>query len=76
MKRKPRAKPKSKPALVRSDELCKHLVTMAAFNLYGNPKAQALIYKAVRQLQLLDIEAVKAGILPANDGQSKDDVNG
>lgn len=59
-------RPKSVPALVRSDELCKRLVAMAAFSLYDNPRAQTLIYKAVRQLQLLDREAVKAGILPAD----------
>jgi len=57
-------RPKRKPALIRSDELCKRLVAMAAFSLYGNPHAQKLVYNAVRQLQLLDAAAVKAGILP------------
>lgn len=63
MKRRKPARPKSVPTLVRSDDLCKRLVAMAAFSLDGNPQAQALVYKAVRQLQLLDAEAVKAGIL-------------
>lgn len=68
-KQKKPARPASKPTLVRSDELCKRLVAMAAFSLHDNPQAQQLIYKAVRQLQLLDAEAVKAGVLPAADGQ-------
>ncbi len=68
--RKKLVKPKSRPALTRSDDLCKQLVAMAAFNLQGNDHAQQVIYKAVRQLQLLDAAAVKAGILPAGNGQS------
>lgn len=56
------AKPKSVPRLVRSDELCKRLVAIAAFHI-DDPKAQATVYRAVRQLQLLDAAAVKAGIL-------------
>jgi hypothetical protein len=71
MKSKKPQKPKSKPALLRSDDLCKRLVTMAALQLYGNERAQKLIYEAVRKLQLLDAEAVKAGILPAAHGQSE-----
>lgn len=68
-KQKKPPRPASEPTLVRSNDLCKQLVTMAAFSLHDNPRAQKLIYKAVRQLQLLDAEAVKAGVLPAADGQ-------
>ncbi len=71
-KQKKPKRPASKPMLMLSDELCKQLVAMAAFSLHDNPKAQQLIYKAVRQLQLLDAEAMKAGILPAGNGQSED----
>ena len=61
-KRKPeRPKPKP-PALKRSDDLCRALVRIAAFNLHDSPEAQMAIYKAVRQLQLLDAAAEAAGI--------------
>lgn len=48
--------------VVRSDELCKRLVAIAAFNLYDEPEAQKVIYSAVRTLQRLDAEAAKIGI--------------
>lgn len=47
----PKRKP-SPPKLVNTTELCKELVAMAAF--VTNPHVKAKIYKAVRQLQLLD----------------------
>lgn len=59
------SKPKSLPALTRSDDLCKQLVIMAGLTLYDNTSAQKIIYAAVRQLQRLDAVAVEAGILPA-----------
>jgi hypothetical protein len=58
-------KPRPAPVLVSSDELCKYLCGIAAFSLHDNPSAQAVVYAAVRQLQLLDAEAIKAGILRA-----------
>lgn len=54
----------SPPALVNTDDLCKTLVALAAFALHDNPRAQAKIYKAVRQLQLLDKLAADGGLLP------------
>ena len=57
-KRKP-----SPPTRIDTIELCKELVTMAAF--VENPHVQEKIYKAVRQLQLLDRLAVEAGLLPS-----------
>jgi hypothetical protein len=57
-KRKP-----SPPKLVDTIELCKELVIMAAF--VDNARVQEKIYKAVRQLQLLDRLAAKAGLLPS-----------
>ena len=57
----PNRKP-STPRLVDTVELCKELVVLAAF--VENPKAQEKIYKAVRQLQLLDKLATDAGLLP------------
>lgn len=56
---------KRKPSLsklVNTEELCKDLVRMAGFML--DPKKRDKIYKAVRQLQLLDKVAADAGILP------------
>ena len=50
------------PKLVDTAELCKDLVAMAG--LLGNSRIGQKIYKAVRQLQLLDKLAIKAGILP------------
>lgn len=52
----------SPPKLVDTTELCKDLVAMAAF--LGNSRVEQKIYKAVRQLQLLDKLAAEAGILP------------
>ena len=54
----------SPPKLVDTVDLCKELVAMAAFSLSDNPRAQAKIYKTVRQLQLLDKLAAEAGVLP------------
>jgi len=67
MSRKKVKRKQLRPALVRSDELCKRLVIMAAFNLHSNPEARALVYQAVRQLRRLDAAAIKAGILSADD---------
>lgn len=52
----------SSPKPVDTTELCKELVAMAAFieNLHVREK----IYKAVRQLQILDKVATDAGLLP------------
>lgn len=58
VKRKP-----SPPRLVSTNELCKELVAMAGF--MADPRRQEKIYKAVRQLQLLDRLAVEAGLLPS-----------
>lgn len=52
---------KPKPALIDSDELCRQLVCMAAFSLYDQPKAQKLVYEAVRKLQRMDALAREAG---------------
>lgn len=59
--RKPRPKPL--PKLTRSDDLCKRLCGIAAFHI-EDPKAQMVVYAAIRQLQRLDAVAVEAGILP------------
>lgn len=56
---------------VSSVELCKSLVAMAAFSLHDNPGAQKLVYAAVRQLQLLDAAARKAGILADGEEQPR-----
>ncbi len=61
-------KPKRKSSplkLVDTEELCKDLVRMAAF--LEDKRVQTQIYKAVRQLQLLDRLAVEAGIMPADE---------
>jgi len=55
-------KAKPLPAVLDTAELCKELVIMAGFVV--NPKIRETIYKAVRQLKLLDKLAVDAGILP------------
>lgn len=49
------------PKPINTIELCKELVIMAAF--LEDRRVAKKIYEAVRQLQLLDAEAVKAGIL-------------
>lgn len=51
---------KTPPALVDTTELCKEIVVLAAF---AEPKLRDKIYKAVRQLQLLDKLAADAGLL-------------
>lgn len=56
-KRKP-----SPPKLLDTRDLCRELVATAAFA--GNYHVEQQIYKAVRQLQLLDKLATEAGILP------------
>jgi hypothetical protein len=53
------------PALVRSDNICKELSLIAAFNLHDEPETAEKVYRAIRQLQLLDAAAEKAGILPS-----------
>lgn len=58
VKRKP-----SPPQLVDTIELCKELVAMAGF--MADPRRREKIYKAVRQLQLLDKLAAQAGLLPS-----------
>jgi hypothetical protein len=58
----PKRKP-SPPSLIDTTELCKELVMMAAF--VGNSHVEQKIYKAVRQLQLLDKLATEAGLLPS-----------
>lgn len=62
-KKKPAKRKPSPPKLVDTIELCKELVIMAAF--VGNWRVQQKIYKAVRQLQLLDKLAAEAGLLPS-----------
>lgn len=52
----------SPPKLVDTIDLCKELVAMAGF--IEDRRVQEKIYKAVRQLQLLDKLAAEAGILP------------
>lgn len=61
-KRKP-----SPPKLADTTELCKELVAMVAF--VPNQRLQDKIYKAVRQLQLLDKLAAEAGLLPSHPTQ-------
>lgn len=56
VKRKP-----SLPRLVDTIELCKELSAMAGF--MDNAWRREKIYKAVRQLQLLDKLATEAGLL-------------
>lgn len=51
---------KTPPATIDTVELCKELVAHAAF---AEPKLRDKIYKAVRQLQLLDKLAADAGLL-------------
>ncbi len=51
---------KTPPATIDTEELCKELVRLAAF---AEPKLRDKIYKAVRQLQLLDKLAADAGLL-------------
>ena len=60
-KKKPLKRKPSPPKMVDTMELCKDLVVMAAF--VENSKVQDKIYKAVRQLQLLDKLATEAGLL-------------
>ena len=48
------------PSKCDTIELCKELVTMAAF--VDNTRVRDKIYKAVRQLQLLDKIAIEAGL--------------
>lgn len=65
-KRKVPAKRKPQPPkLVDTTELCKDLVRMAGF-MADDPRRQEKIYKAVRQLQLLDQLASEAGLLQTN----------
>jgi len=64
-KPKKKATPKRKaspPRRIDTMELCKELVAMAG--LLDNRYVAHKIYKAVRQLQLLDQVAKSAGILP------------
>lgn len=51
------------PSQIKSDDICKELVCMAAFHLFDSPDAQKKVYRAVRALQQLDAAAVEAGIL-------------
>lgn len=53
----------SLPLAIKSDDICKELVCIAAFNLFDSPDAQKKVYRAVRALQKLDAAAVEAGIL-------------
>jgi len=62
-KKKPARKRKpSPPKLQDTTELCKELVAMAG--LLEDTYVAQKIYKAVRQLQLLDEAANNAGVLP------------
>lgn len=45
-------------AVRRTDDLCKELVCLAAFNLDGQPNAQKKVYEAVRVLQSLKAAAI------------------
>lgn len=51
------------PRKMRTDDLCKSLVGIAAFHV-EDKQAQMKIYEAVRRLQMLDKAATEAGILP------------
>lgn len=67
------ARVREKPTPTSSDELCKALVCIAAFDLNDNLAAQLKIYEAVRTLQLLDQQAIAAGILSRQPPQSSSD---
>lgn len=53
----------SPPKLADTAELCRDLSAMAG--VMADPRRREKIYKAVRQLQLLDKLAVEAGLLPS-----------
>lgn len=55
--------PRSIPNQLSSDDLCKQLAAIAAFNRHNNPKAADAVYRAIRTLQALDAAAISAGIL-------------
>lgn len=63
-KPKPRQIASSPPKKMTTDELCKHLACLAAFNLDGRPQQQMKVYEAIRRLQMMDDAAIRAGILP------------
>lgn len=50
------------PRQMKTDDLCKSLVCIAALQIENRP-TQMKIYEAVRRLQVLDQVAIKAGIL-------------
>ena len=60
MKKAPAKRKPSSPRRVDTTELCKKLVAMAGF--LEDKRVQEKIYKAVRQLQLLDKAASEAGL--------------
>ena len=57
-------KPYKPPTLVNSEELCKELAAMAGF--LDDHRARNIIYKAVRQLQLLDKLAAETSLSNGN----------
>lgn len=61
---KRRAKFKTPPRKMRTNDLCKSLTAIAAFHV-EDPLAQTKIYEACRRLQLLDKIATDIGILPS-----------
>lgn len=53
----------SPPRKMSSKDLCMSLACVAAFHV-EDKAAQMKIYEAIRRLQLLDVAAADAGILP------------
>ncbi len=64
MRKVPTMRKPSVPQPVDTIELCKDLVRMAGF--LEDRRGQEKIYKAVRQLQILDKLAAEAGLLQTN----------
>lgn len=66
-RQKAKVRPKSHPKKMSSNELCKRLCGVAAFQV-EDQGAQKLVYEAVRRLQQLDAAARDHGILPKRGG--------
>ncbi len=63
MKKKAVKRKPTPPRKMSSDELCKSLASVAAFQLVDEV-SRLKIYEAIRRLQLLDAAAIEADILP------------
>lgn len=65
MKKKAVKKRATPPRKMSTKQLCASLVGIAAFHV-EDKTAQMKIYEAVRRLQLLEVAAIDAGLLPAS----------